>query len=456
MSKKCNIFLCYRNDGAQFAKNFKLYADEISLDAKDERNFGKIWYSDFEVEGNFLDDKSLKQLIYSAKYFIVFLTKNFTNGFIKNGDEINEECATAKEIYYAELARKNRNLKMIFININQATFEKSDIDNLRVLFEQKGILSGNVINNYISYNRNFFNSRQQTDKEFFDRILVKIKQSKEDYKIVEFGAYPNELVTEPILYNCLCKLIVPMPTIHNLKSWQSFDYYYDGQESKYFLYKDIEYNNKKYRAILSFKLRPFITIGKKTYLDKIGVKANKIYFFEYKKIKWRVLSELENTEFLLANEVLDSQPINNSINDIKGIPANKYDYSTIKTWLNKKFYNWAFTLSEKKQIINNESISGVGSNQENRVFLISKDEVKKHLKYQKDRCLNKSDYASYQGVYESEFSDWFLRTEYEYSDTDTYYISGLDGSLKDDLVIYTNGGIVPAIIRRKSNNSCIK
>ena len=45
MNKRYNIFLCYRDSGALFAKNFKLYADEITNDINEDRNFGGIWYT---------------------------------------------------------------------------------------------------------------------------------------------------------------------------------------------------------------------------------------------------------------------------------------------------------------------------------------------------------------------------------------------------------------------------
>ena len=55
----------------------------------------------------------------------------------------------------------------------------------------------------------------------------------------------------------------------------------------------------------------------------------------------------------MSDKVLDSQPINNTVNDYKGIPSNDYSNSYIRYWLNKKFYNWAFSVSDKKTIIDN-------------------------------------------------------------------------------------------------------
>jgi len=452
MNKRYNIFLCYRDSGALFAKNFKLYADEITNDINEDRNFGGIWYSDFEPNGNYLDDKMLKDLIFEVKYFIVFITKNFTAGFIDKNGKLNENCATAKEIYFAELARRQKGLKFIFINLNGCKFSKTDLNNLEKLFTIQGILEKDTRNFYQNFNNNVHNLRQNIDKVFYDRILSGIDDHNKNFKMIEFGTYPQTEIEDPILISKLNQLIPDKPSYDSLNGWDSLEYFYNGKISDYFLYKDVISSNEKYRAIVSLKLRPFLTTFEKSYLNK-KMEINKIYWFKYEKIQWKVIKEDDNVQFLLSDKVLDSQPINNTVNDYKGIPSNDYSNSYIRYWLNKKFYNWAFSVSDKKTIIDNtNSIDNTNiSKIKDNVFLIDKNDVEKYLGYINNRLSKPTDYAMYQGVYGIDSSDWFLRTKYENSDTDMYYINGESGKIKEDLVIYTNGGIVPAILLKKKN-----
>lgn len=452
MNNEYKIFLCYRDSAALFAKNFKLYADEITNDINEDRNFGAIWYSDFEPNGNYLDDKMLKDIIFEVKYFIIFITKNFTVGFFDKHGKINENCATAKEIYLAELARRKNGLKFIFINLNGCNFSKNDLKNLENLFLLKGILEKDTMNFYQNFNKNVHNLRQNIDKVFYERILSGIEEHNKKFKMIEFGSYPQTKIDDPILISKLNQLISNKPSYGDLNGWDSFEYFYNGKTSDYFLYKDVTSNNKKYRAIISLKLRPFLTTFEKSYLNKINMEINRIYWFKYEKILWKVIKEDKDVQFLLSDKVLDSQPINNTVNDYNDIPSNDYSNSFIRCWLNKKFYNWAFSDKEQKIIIDNtQSIDNTNiSKIKDNVFLIDKKDVEKYLGYISNRFFKPTDYAMYQGVYGIDASDWFLRTKYENSDTDMYYVNGESGKIKEDLVIYTNGGIVPAIlIKRK-------
>lgn len=447
---KYNIFLCYRDEGAILAKNFKLYADSISRDPSDERNFGRIWYSDLESRGYYLNEKLMNEIISGASYFIFFVTKGFTKGFINKDKTINKNCATALEVYLAEKARRNKNLKFMFIDINDGKLSKKDLNNIRQLFELKGILKNDTMSNYVGYNTNKHNIRQHIDNALYDRLLKDINSDRKTYKIVEFGKYPKSKINDPIICNILNNMIGDKPTIDNLNGWNSFNYFYDGKQSNLFLYKDIIYEDSKYRGIISFALRPFLTTFKKSYLNKIKYEKNRIYWFKYENIKWKVLNEHNGYEFLLSDEVLDSQPINYTVNDVNGIHANNYEHSSVRKWLNEEFYNWSFSNEEKNSIIDcTDTIITSKDSINDNVFLASKEEIETYVMQLSNRCLKSTDYAKYQGVYETKYPDWFLRTNYEDSDTDIYFVNGEDGSIKEDLVIYTNGGIVPCIIRKK-------
>ena len=180
MKKKCNIFICYRDDNVLLAKNFALFIEKINKDINDKRNFGEVWYSDLQPEGNYLNANEIEYLINSAKYFVVFLFKGFTKGFLTKDGEINPNCATAQEFIYAEKARQKTGLKFIFVNMNSESFSQEDVKNLKHLFEKAGILKADTINAFIKGNRNNHDLRQGKDNDLYERLLKCIEPYIED------------------------------------------------------------------------------------------------------------------------------------------------------------------------------------------------------------------------------------------------------------------------------------
>ena len=97
---RCRIMLCYRNAGAEIAKNFKAFLTES------KNYYGYVWYSDQENIGHFLND--IPQIFAHTKYAILFLTKGFTDGFVVDGkinlgnDEYDNGNITVRELIDTE------------------------------------------------------------------------------------------------------------------------------------------------------------------------------------------------------------------------------------------------------------------------------------------------------------------------------------------------------------------
>ena len=176
-----------------------------------------------------------------------------------------------------------------------------------------------------------------------------------------------------------------------------------------------------------------------------------MYWFKYKPIEWEVVITNNTRMGLVSKLVLDSQPINYTVDDINGVKANNYEFSVVRKWLNNDFYNTAFNDSEKKLICDLSPIVSCSCNRELKdyVFLLSEMEVCEYYPKVKNRCKISTDYAKYQGVYITKYPDWFLRTPSQDTDTDNLFVDGYTGEIEEDLVIYTNGGIVPAIMIKK-------
>ena len=180
MKKECDIFICYRgNNNVTLPKQFARYIESINENTSDERNYGKVWFSDLEANGNYAKKEDLFSLIGSAKYFIMFLFSGFTEGFFNEDGQLNQDCITAKEFLVAETIRQQRKntdneLTFISANLNSESFSNQDIVNLRRLFDLNNILQDDTIDAFVQLNKNNFDLRQGEEHSFFDRLLAGI------------------------------------------------------------------------------------------------------------------------------------------------------------------------------------------------------------------------------------------------------------------------------------------
>ena len=186
--------------------------------------------------------------------------------------------------------------------------------------------------------------------------------------IVEFGSYPQSRVTNSSLVSALNKVS---------KNWVSYGYYSGTgacgtmAQGDWMKYADFTYNGTKYRAVTFSQYRPSSTEGSPDYYSQQqnnGYTPNKIYYFKYEPLKWRVLDP--STGLVLCESIIDSQAYSNTVycygrdpydeynaywNDAEHTHyANDYATSSIRAWLNDDFYNTAFSSSQKASILTSE------------------------------------------------------------------------------------------------------
>ena len=173
----CRIFLCYRESGSETAKNLKSFLKNVQ-----DKDYGRVWYSDDENVGNFNLDIGAK--IGQASIFILFLHKGFTDYFLAPDGKVNTEgygeygpCITVKEIIEIEKQRQRRDINVLTANINQYFFTEEDLDILKKVFEASGLLRDDTIDFYRNLNRNVY-IRRQSDFEEFAKRLVKGLEEK--------------------------------------------------------------------------------------------------------------------------------------------------------------------------------------------------------------------------------------------------------------------------------------
>lgn len=248
--------------------------------------------------------------------------------------------------------------------------------------------------------------------------------------IINFGSYPQSEVKNEATIKRLDKIT---------KNWISYEYYSgtgnmdDGnmKPSDYMKYADFEYGGNKYRAVTFSKYRPVATYKNNnienddndsvdlTYQYDNGYYKNKVYYFKYEPIKWRVLDA--SSGLILCDSAIDSQTYNNYIlesgckyygDSSKSYYASDWENSSLRSWLNESFYNTAFTENQRAKILTttNENKSAWHSgydsaNTEDKIFLLSFHETFEStygfisdITYDMARQRKGTDYAKCQGL----------------------------------------------------------
>lgn len=240
---------------------------------------------------------------------------------------------------------------------------------------------------------------------------------------VELGYYPQARVSDEALVAALNDAAGAVPTVSTDNGWTDFGYYKASSRAKIMWYRDVDYSGAKYRGVHMISYRPRQTnLGSatiSTVQDNNGYMLQsegenlipQTFWFKYEPIKWAVFDtdEQKNAKLLVARIALDAQEFNHTA------VANDYDYtgSFIRTWLNDTFFNTSFSDAEKGKILttavdNSESQtsnfdiehSNYGFETTNdKVFLLSFQEVMKYLPAEASRVRFSSDYAKCQGVF---------------------------------------------------------
>ena len=133
-----------------------------------------------------------------------------------------------------------------------------------------------------------------------------------------------------------------------------------------------------------------------------------------KPIRWIVLKREKEKALLLSAYGLDAKPYNKKREDVT------WETCTLRKWLNKDFFNEAFTEEEKKRIclteVRNEdnrfwNTSG-GNDTEDRVFLLSLGEAEQYLPETFPRQRMATPYAKKRGAYSYYNGNcrWWLRS----------------------------------------------
>ena len=141
-----------------------------------------------------------------------------------------------------------------------------------------------------------------------------------DNKTIQYGVYPQTYVSDTSLINSLNEL-----DNKNENNW----YYFEGN----YYVKEIA--------------NPFDSNC--TFNDNTKIIGGNEYWFKCEPIIWNILSNNENSYYLVSSVLLDVKEYYNSFSDREidnsTVYSNNYEYSNIRFWLNDEFYNSAFCLN---------------------------------------------------------------------------------------------------------------
>lgn len=287
---------------------------------------------------------------------------------------------------------------------------------------------------------------------------------------IEFGSYPQSEVTD-------ADEVAKLEADSENYLWVSYKYYSgtgnstDGEmePGDFMLYKDFYSGGEMFRAVTFSEYRPGTGGGLKgdvfSNQKDNDYHPNNVYYFKYEPLTWRVLDPDEG--YIMCDNVIDSQSYQNFVIRKDDKLYNSKDFTnyvsdwetcSLRQWLNKTFYNTAFSREEKMLIgttfLENNSPDGTwfGTDTGDKIFILSFDDVinsaygfdSSKSEFDEARKLKGTDYSKCQGVYISQgYPHWWLRTP---GDAETVYLVSSYGWAALGLGVYGTGvGVVPAL-----------
>lgn len=157
-------------------------------------------------------------------------------------------------------------------------------------------------------------------------------------------------------------------------------------------------------------------------------------------IEWIILDNDGSKVLLISAYSLDSNIYNDYFTSWKN--------SNIRNWLNDYFYEFAFNSQEKSQIVTTKNTGGMPNEEisEDKVFLLSSEEIEKYWPSWEDRISYGTYYAFSRGAESHDGKcRWWLRT-LNPDDNTALNIRTSDGRINYDTSVNSYGyGIRPAI-----------
>ncbi|MCR5349954.1 MAG: InlB B-repeat-containing protein [Acholeplasmatales bacterium] len=322
-----------------------------------------------------------------------------------------DEVDTVEVILYKD-GVKNVNpiyLTTLFTSISNASREYNAADNtyyaLLTIEEAQGIAFANI--EYVAKITYKDESYKLSDSKSFV-VPNGLFEITEGY--YEFGSYPQSDASESEA-ETLNNLVGTYDNLNEGYEFISYGYYYNGSEKDWWKYIDIDLDSDGFNDFRGVYIE-----GQERGYQLDYYEAGVIHWFKYEPIKWSLIDSNGTDALLFSNGVLDSQEINNRVNN--GTYANYID-SYMNNWLNNTFYNTAFNKFERPYIKSSTINNNTESTDSNiktddlttKIFLLSSYEVNSYYPTQSERIVSTgTNYADSQGLYDYNSAWWWTRT----------------------------------------------
>lgn len=253
-----------------------------------------------------------------------------------------------------------------------------------------------------------------------------------------FGRYPQKDVTETegalLTKNYAGNLPVKGESA-NASWWKSYCFYANGEVSHYAWYKDVDSDGDgiyDYRGVYFIYYRPCYTANDCPDVESarqysFGYETEKIYWFKYEPILWKISSESDGEFTLVCENII-------SCGQYSANSANDYSESDICSFLEGNFLSFAFTSDEKEIIAEEGGTTAAYLLTKNTALSFSKDEQKKEV----------TSYAKCIGVYADGDDLGYWWTETTANSSTAYCITNGSGEYANAMN-YIEVGIAPAI-----------
>ena len=160
-------------------------------------------------------------------------------------------------------------------------------------------------------------------------------------------------------------------------------------------------------------------------------------------IEWIILEETNDSMLLISRYILDYVPFNDTVI----AESTDWSRSTLRNWLNNKFYNSAFSYEEQQRIMEIQvqdyhSDNMLGKISYDKVFILSKKQAFEYFEYDFERATVSTTYANKRTMF-PEDSYWLINSH----SSDLYKcVINSDGRNENNPRVNEDEGIRPVIV----------
>lgn len=403
-----NTFICYRGGTESGLLGKSIYSDLLHFKSQEnDDNIFQPFFAPISIPKGADFKEAVKSVLEDVKCFIMILD----NGFF-------DSCKEPDDIVYFEISTALKKPDITFLpiimngyNINsdkslETVFSSRDVERLKHIngINYHGIYDFNTEVDVIPVLIAAMNNKIGSVIDNNDVLRLDIKDFRlAKGNIVSFGTYPKSVVNDVNLIDKISAGIFNGETVLNSKT------------------KQMVYEGQRYATLTE---NPF---NKSTFDDGRALSGGSRNYYSVQPITWIVIFENDDYQILLSERLIDAVKFNlNRVNhrteSNDSIPANNWEYSYIRRWLNNDFLYDAFTPDEQDMImmceIDNSPESGyynqsIVNDTKDKIFLISHKEIYKT----NFGCAKATDYAKAHGAYSSTSSshtghgDWWTRSQ---------------------------------------------